>query len=85
VPPTTQYDVGALALGYLRTVGSVAGLAAGVGLRGSLNIVPSSLEAVYGSRTPVGVAIYLRLRPTGASHGSMNMREMPGMHGSSHD
>jgi hypothetical protein len=85
VPPTTQYDVGALALGYLRTVGTVAGLAAGVGLRGSLNIVPSSLEAVYGSRTPVGVAIYLRLRPTGASHGSMNMREMPGMHGGSHD
>src|SRR5436305_11932893 len=28
VPSTTQYDVGALALGYLRTVGTVAGLAA---------------------------------------------------------
>src|SRR5881397_2221545 len=71
VPPTTEYDVGALALGYQRTVGSVAGLAAGVGVRGSLNFVPSSLNAVYGSRTPVGAAIYLQLRPAGAPEGSM--------------
>src|SRR6059058_6055270 len=46
VPATTQYDVGALALGYLRTVGTVAGLVAGVGVRGSVNFVPSSLDAV---------------------------------------
>src|SRR5207248_9868680 len=49
VPPTTQYDVGALALGYLRTVGTGAGLAAGVGVRGSLNFVPLSLDGAYGS------------------------------------
>src|SRR5256885_8707114 len=85
VPPTTQYDVGAMALGYLRTVGTVAGLAAGLGVRGSVNFVPSSLNAVYGSRTPAGVAIYLRLQPVGAREGSMNMDEMPGMHGRSHD
>jgi len=66
VPPTTEYDVGALALGYLRTVGTVAGLAAGVGVRGSVNFVPSSLNAVYGSRTPAGAAIYFRLQPVGA-------------------
>src|SRR5712691_1126739 len=59
VPPTTEYDVSALALGYLRTVGTAAGLTAGVGVRTSVNFVPSSLDAVYGSRTPVGVAIYL--------------------------
>jgi hypothetical protein len=58
--------VRALALGYLRTVGTVAGLTAGVGVRGSVNFVPSSLDAVYGNRTPAGVAIYLRLRPEGA-------------------
>ena len=69
VPPTTEYDVGALALGYLRTVGTMAGLAAGVGVRGSVNLVPSSLGPVYGSRTPVGVAIYIRLRPAGAEGG----------------
>src|SRR5881296_415325 len=71
VPPTTEYDVGALALGYQRTVGAVAGLAVGVGVRGSLNFVPSSLEAAYGSRTPGGVAIYLQLRPAGARAGGM--------------
>src|SRR5881409_1114222 len=85
VPPTTQYNVGALALGYLRTVGTVAGLAAGVGVRGSVNLVPASLNAVYGSRTPAGVAIYLRLQPVGSREGGMKMDGMPGMHGGSHD
>jgi hypothetical protein len=85
VPPTAKYDVGALALGYLRTVCTVAGLAAGVGVRGSLNFVPSDLNAVYGSRTPAGVAIYLRLRPLGAREGDMKMDGMPGMHAGSHD
>src|SRR2546425_2577001 len=85
VPPTTEYAVGALALGYQRTVGTVAGLAAGVGVRGSLNFVPSSLEAAYGSRTPAGVAMYLQVRPAGAREGDMKMHEMPHMHGGSHD
>ena len=85
VPAPTQYDVGALALGYLRTVGSVAGLAAGVGVRGSVNFVPPNLNAVYGSRTPEGVAIYLRLQPVGAREGGMKMEGMPGMRGGSHD
>src|SRR5712692_4030159 len=85
VPATTQYDVGALALGYLRAVGTVAGLAAGVGVRGSVNFLPSNLEAAYGSRAPAGVAIYLRLRPAGTHEGGMKMHGMPGMHGGSHD
>ena len=65
-PATAQYDVGALALGYLRTVGTVAGLATGLGARGSVNFVPSSLEGEYGGRTPVGLAVYVRLQPTSA-------------------
>src|SRR5213082_1184792 len=84
-PPTTEYDIGAVALGYLRTVGTVAGLAAGVGVRESVNFVPSSLNVVYGSRTPAGVAIYLRLQPVGAREGGMKMEGMPGMRGGSHD
>ena len=66
VSPTVEYDVGALALGYRRTVGTFGGFAAGVGARGALNFVPASLEPEYGSRTPVGVAVYLQLRPSGA-------------------
>src|SRR5438445_3109567 len=85
VPPTTQYNVGALALGYVRMVGTVAGLAAGVGVRGSVNFVPASFDAVYGGRTPAGVAIYVRLQPAGAREGGMKMTGMPGMHRGSHD
>ena len=85
VPATTHYDVGALALGYLRLIATGAGLAAAVGVCGSVNFVPSNLNAVYGSRTPAGVAIYLRLQPVGAREGSMHMDGMPGMHGRSRD
>ncbi len=66
VSPTVEYDVAALALGYRRTVGTFAGLAAGVGARGSVNLVPTSLQPEYGSETPVGLAVYLQLRPSGA-------------------
>ena len=64
-PPAAEYDVSALALGYVRTIGTMGGLVAGVGARGSLNFVPASLEPEYGSRTPVGLAVYLQLRPSG--------------------
>src|SRR5437016_10331350 len=85
VPPTTQYDVGALAVGYLRTVGAVAGPAAGVGVRGSVNFVASSLNAVYGSGTPPAAAMYFRVLPVGAREGSMKMDGMPGRRGASHE
>src|SRR5213594_3845950 len=85
VPAMTEYDLGALALGYLRTVGTAWGLGAGVGVRGSLNVVPSSLEAVYGSRTPAGLAIYVRLRPAGPRESGMMMPGMPGTPGGGDD
>src|SRR5256886_12039523 len=84
VPPPTEYDVGALALGFQRTVGTVAGLAAGGGVRGALNFFPSSLNAVYGSGTPAGAAIYLQLRPACAPRHGMKMEGMTGMRGGSH-
>ncbi len=73
VPQATQYGVGVLAFGYLRGLGTMSGLSVGAGIRGSINPVPSSLDAVYGTRTPTGVAIYLRLRPTGARDTRMMM------------
>src|SRR2546426_7514797 len=85
VPPTTQYDVGALALGYLRTVDTVAGLGAGVGVRGSLHFVASRLDGADGRRTPVGAAIYLQLRPADPREGVMKMNGMPDMHRGSYD
>lgn len=84
VPATTQYDVGAVALGYLRTVGTAVGLAASVGVRGSVNFVPSALVPEYGSRTPLGIAIYVRVRPAGAHASPMTKNGMPGRHGGGH-
>ena len=85
VAATTEYDVGVVALGYQRTVGKAAGLTAGVGVRGSVNLIPSPLAPVYGVRTPLGVTIYLHLRPAGARASAMTQPAMPGMHGGHHE
>jgi len=85
VPATTHYDVGALALGYMHSIGTLAGLAVGVGFRGSVSFVPANLDAVYGRRTPAGVAVYLRLRPASGGEAAKKMDGMPDMHGGFHD
>lgn len=75
-PPGTAYDVAALNLGYLRELGRAGPLAAGVGVVASLDVVPASLATVYGSSTPAGVVVYIRLRPPRLSEG---MSAMGGM------
>jgi len=52
------YDVSSIVLGYLKDWGAV-----GVGVRGAFGIVPASLDVTYGSRTPLGMAVYGRWRP----------------------
>src|SRR5256712_1459018 len=64
-PPAEEYDVGALALGYRRMVGTIAGLAVGLGARASVNLVPASVEPTYGSRAVAGLAGYPQLPPPG--------------------
>ena len=58
VPPGEAYDIGSVVLGYLKEWGSV-----GVGGRGSVARIPARLAAAYGSRNPLGVAIFARWRP----------------------
>src|SRR5437016_2418133 len=74
--PTTWYHISALALGYMHGLGTKAGLALGVGMRGSVNFVPARLAGVYGSRTPAGFALYVRLRPSGPGETGMMMTGM---------
>ncbi len=62
-PPAAEYDVGSLALGYLRELWTSHGVTVGAGARGAVNFVPTSLEPAYASRTPVGFAVYVSLRP----------------------
>ena len=56
------YDVGSIVLGYLKAWGVGRG-EWGLGVRGSLGLVPATLEGEYGSRTPMGGAIFARWRP----------------------
>lgn len=81
VPPTSfparkHFDVSALSLGYVREVGGWTGATIGIGAIGTLNVVPSALETSYGSRTPVGGLLFVRLRPKFGSsmEGMGNMR-----------
>jgi hypothetical protein len=62
-PAVTEYDVGAVAVGYHRRVLTPRGAQIGVGVLGSVSFVPATLDPVYGSRTPVGFALYVSVRP----------------------
>jgi hypothetical protein len=62
-PPTQHFDVESAQLGYIREFARTRWATIGLGAAGNLNFVPAALEAYYGSRTPVGSFIFLRLRP----------------------
>lgn len=79
-PADREFGVSAATLGYIREVVGFSGATVGLGLSGTLNVVPSALQNVYGSRTPVGGFLFLRLRPTfkRAAMGAMHMDHMGG-------
>jgi hypothetical protein len=58
-----EFDIGTFALGYIREFARFRGATFGLGVRGALNLIPGALEGPYGSRTPVGLAVFLRVRP----------------------
>lgn len=62
--PEEEFNLGGLVLGYVRELTQVGGVSVGAGARGALNVVPAGLDSAYGTRTPAGFAVYLRLRPT---------------------
>jgi hypothetical protein len=66
-----QFTIRALSLGATRDVIARGSSALGVGARATLNVLPETLRLTYGTRTPVGFAVFLRLRPT-------RMRAQPG-------
>jgi hypothetical protein len=77
-PPEQQYDINSVVAGYIREVSSIRGGTIGVGVRASLNFIPGSLQSTYGTRTPGGFAVYLRVRPKRMVMGS-EMSRMPAM------
>ena len=68
------FGVSHLTAGALREMRAGRFGRVGLGVRGTVNIVPTSLQEVYGSRYPVGVAIYARWRT-----GRMSMPAMGDM------
>ena len=62
--PDHRFEVASVVLGYIREVAEYQGASLGIGVRGSLSFIPEALEPAYGTRTPGGIAIYARLRPT---------------------
>jgi hypothetical protein len=76
-----DFDIGSFSLGYIREFAGYRGATFGVGARGAINLIPEALEDVYGSRTPVGVAVFLRVRP-GLLEGAHTMD--PEMHHEQH-
>jgi hypothetical protein len=61
---TVVFTVGKLQAGYVRHFGSVKGLVPGIGLMGSLSLVPPKLESRYGGRVAPGFAVFFNIRPS---------------------
>ena len=65
--PEGEFDVMAITAGYLVELGGSSPVRAGIGARGSVNLLPASLAPTYGSSTPTGFAVYVRLAPQAMS------------------
>jgi len=65
------FTVRALTLGATTELVTARELSFGIGARGTLNVLPTTLEPTYGTRTPVGFALFVRVRPERASGPSM--------------
>jgi hypothetical protein len=80
--PLALHGVGHVSLGYIREIAGLRGATLGLGARGTINIVPAALEPVYGSRTPLGGLVFLRVRPVltragvhpGMMHGTLTAK-----------
>ena len=77
------FDVSSLSLGYIRELGRVRGATIGLGALGTVNVVPDALRSAYGSRTPLGAMVFVRLRAILTRAGAMDHMKM--MEDMSHD
>ena len=68
------FTITSASLGYIQELGRGWGATMGVGVMGTLNVVPSALEEAYGSRMPLGGVVFIRIRPFHVARG------MEGMH-----
>jgi hypothetical protein len=76
-PAGQRFNVGAAQLGYIREVARTHWATIGLGGAGTLNFVPGLLSPYYGTNTPVGAFVFLRLRPFHTTRKAMT--DMGGM------
>lgn len=76
LPGEEHFNVGSAQLGYIRELARIR-WGIGLGAAATINFVPGPLEPYYGSKTPLGTFIFLRLRPFHSSKSKMT--EMGGM------
>ena len=76
--PERTFSITSLSLGYIRELGRGWGTTIGLGAMGTLNRVPAALESSYGSRSPLGAVVFLRIRPFHTERGMEGMHHHPG-------
>jgi hypothetical protein len=63
LPGNQRFNLRTFQLGYIREAGRTHWATIGLGLGATLNFVTTPLEPYYGSKTPAGMFVFLRLRP----------------------
>jgi hypothetical protein len=58
------FTVREVTLGGTTELMAVRDLSFGIGARGTVNLLPPTLEPTYRTRTPLGLSLFLRVRPT---------------------
>ncbi|HEX8944358.1 MAG TPA: hypothetical protein VF785_14570 [Gemmatimonadaceae bacterium] len=69
------FTVRSLSAGVARDVRSIGDAAVGVGVRASLDLLPATLRPTYGTTTPAGVAVFVRVR-AGRTHDASDKARM---------
>jgi hypothetical protein len=84
--PDSTFTITALSLGYIREFGRTRWATVGIGFQGSVSAIPAAIEPFYGSRTPVGGMLLVRIRPIHTPHNMATMMApMPGMKDHNHE
>jgi hypothetical protein len=63
LPPDESFRVASVSLGYINEIARGRAFSTGAGLRLAINVVPESLKDSYGTRTPAGLLVFLRVKP----------------------
>ena len=74
--PDSTFTVTALSVGYIRELVRSSKATVGVGFQAGLNVLPAALAPIYGSRTPAGGMLFVRIRPLHGAH-TMSRTAMP--------